>query len=202
LAFSRDEKFPTLQDLTVHVLQDNVGRIDECGNLPYYVLKPILERGKPEDLMRIEDCNPRLMEDTGDLWEKIVKRHFPRGQRDEYESYREMYERLIQEREEKLDKLMGKVQNSYHSLKTNNKQTKLAYVDSVAKPPRGVKRAQEKNGTFIPTGTSLDKVKKARSSNPREPNPMTTTTAKKPKVAPLMAKTFKMARGLKTGFRR
>ena len=37
---------------------------------------------------------------------------------------------------------MGKVQNSYHSIKTNNKQTKLAYVDSVAKPPRGVKRAQ------------------------------------------------------------
>ena len=49
---------------------------------------------------------------------------------------------MIEEEKEKLDRLMGKVQNSYHSIKTNNKQTKLAYVDSVAKPPRGVKRAQ------------------------------------------------------------
>ena len=138
----------------------------------------------------------------GELWQKIVKRHFPRGEREEFESYREMYERLIQEREEKLDKLMGKVQDSYHTLKTNNKQTKLAYVDTVAKPPRGVKRAQEKNGTFIPTGTGLDKVKKGRMSiNPREPS-STSTVTKKPKVAPIMAKTLKMARGLKTGFRR
>ena len=49
---------------------------------------------------------------------------------------------MIEEEKEKLDRLMGKVQNSYHSIKTNNKQTKLAYVDEVAKPPRGVKRAQ------------------------------------------------------------
>ena len=113
-----------------------------------------------------------------------------------------MYERLIQEREEKLDKLMGKVQNSYQSLKRDNKQTKLAYVDQVAKPPRGVKRAQEKNGTFVPTGTSLDKVKKARSSNIPTNINSGNVQAKKPKVAPLMAKTFKMARGLKAGFRR
>ena len=142
----------------------------------------------------------------GELWEKIVKRRFPKGRREEMETFREQYERSIQEEKEKLDKLMGRVQNSYNSLKTNQKQTKVAYVDSVAKPPRGVKRAQEKHGTFIPVGSSLDKIKKARISkagaagisggNPRE------NATKKPKVAPLMAKTFKMARGLKSGFRR
>ena len=141
---------------------------------------------------------------SGELWERIVKRHFPRGDREEFESYREMYERLVQERAEKLDKLMGKVQNSYASLKTNNKQTKLTYVDSVAKPPRGVKRAQEKNGTFLPVGSSLDKVKKARMTprNEAPTAPSTATAAKKPKVAPMMARTLKMARGLKTGFKR
>ena len=101
----------------------------------------------------------------GELWEKIVKKRFPKHQREEMETYRELYERyikqllknrytylififtfffcrMIEEEKEKLDRLMGKVQNSYHSIKTNNKQTKLAYVDEVAKPPRGVKRAQ------------------------------------------------------------
>ena len=113
-----------------------------------------------------------------------------------------MYERLIQEREAKLDKLMGTVRNSYANLKTNNKQTKLAYVDSVVKPPRGVKRAQEKNGTFTPTGTPLDKVKKARMAPPRSEGSSGSSAAKKPKMSPMMAKTMKMARGLKTGFRR
>ena len=63
--FSQHEKFPSLIQLCVLVLQENVSRIDECGNLPFEMLKPIMERGKPEDMMRIEDCNPRLMEDTG-----------------------------------------------------------------------------------------------------------------------------------------
>ena len=63
--FSQHEKFPSLIQLCVLVLQENVSRIDECGNLPYEMLKPILERGKPEDIVRIEDYNPRLMEDTG-----------------------------------------------------------------------------------------------------------------------------------------
>merc|ERR1712008_252120 len=126
-------------------LRPFLSMIDECGNLPYEMLKPILERGKPEDMMRIEDYNPRLMEDTGDLWEKIVKRHFNKGVRQEFESYREMYERSIQERDEKYEKLMGKLATSYASLKTNNRQTKLTYIDSAAKVPRVIKRAQEKN---------------------------------------------------------
>jgi len=221
-AFSQHEKFPSLIQLCVHVLQDNVSRIDECGNLPYEMLKPILERGKPEDMMRIEDYNPRLMEDTGDLWEKIVKRHFNKGVRQEFESYREMYERSIQERDEKYEKLMGKFATSYASLKTNNRQTKLTYIDSAAKVPRGVKRAQEKNGTFIPmVGSSREAkniglVKKARMTAPGSANtasaPRATQSApsarepsgpKKSRVAPMMAKTLKLARGLKTGgFRR
>ena len=80
------------------------------------------------------------------------------------ETFRDLYERLLYEEKDKLDRLMGKVQNSYNSLKTNKPQMKLAYMDSVAKPPRGVKRAQEKHGTFIPVGSSLDKVKKQRIS--------------------------------------
>ena len=89
-AFSQHEKFPSLIQLCVQVLKDNVSRIDKCGNLPFEMLKPIQERGKPEGIMRIEDYNPRLMVDTGELWEQIVKRHFPRADRQEFESYREM----------------------------------------------------------------------------------------------------------------
>ena len=115
-----------------------------------------------------------------------------------------MYERLVQEREEKYNKLMGKFQNSVASAKANARQTKMAYVEVAPKPPRGIKRAQEKNGTFIPVGTALDKVKKARMTSKSDPPaPSNAAVPKKTtKVAPMMAKTMKMARGLKTGFRR
>merc|ERR1719433_1318119 len=212
--YALDEPLPTLKDMCIRILQENVDRIDECGNLDYKVLQPILERAKPDDLMRIEEYNPKLMDDTGVLWEKIVKKRFPKGIREDMETFRDLYERLIYEEKDKLDRLMGRVQNSYHSLKTNKPQMKLAYIDSVAKPPRGVKRAQEKHGTFIPVGSSLDKVKKQRISKTGNGSPGggrisgggdgggNATKKSKSKVAPLMAKTFKMARGLKTGFRR
>ena len=119
-----------------------------------------------------------------------------------------MYERLVQEREDKYNKLMGKFANSYASVKANNRQTKMTYVDEVAKPPRGVKRAQEKNGTAFPVGASHAQVKKTKLERMKteaeaRPQPSNALVPKKTtKVAPMMAKTMKMARGLKTGFRR
>ena len=68
-----------------------------------------------------QECNPYLMEDTGDLWEKYVKRDFRNKvrlfkknfksdllhfqTRDDMESFREMYERCQTEREDKLSQL-------------------------------------------------------------------------------------------------
>jgi len=203
-AFSRDEKFPSLTDLCIHVLQANIEHIYECGDIPFYVLKPVLERAKAEDLMRIEEYNQYLVTETGELWQKIVQKHFPKGEREEFESYREMYERLVDERERKFNSMMGKFADKYQNLKTSNRQTKLAYVDSVAKPPRGVKRAQEKNGTINSFNKKANRgaPSSASSSSHRDERSSSSTAAKKPKIAPMMAKTMKMARGLKTGFRR
>ena len=46
-------------------------------------------------LMRIEDSNHHLMEDTGELWEKLVKKYFFNKKREEMDSPREMNERCI-----------------------------------------------------------------------------------------------------------
>jgi len=62
-AFS--DAVPSLFQLCIHVLQEHVDEIAECGGLPYDILEPVLERAKPDALMTIEDYNPYLMEDTG-----------------------------------------------------------------------------------------------------------------------------------------
>jgi hypothetical protein len=45
----------------------NFFQIAECGGLPFDILEPVLDRAKPDALMTIEDYNPYLMEDTGNL---------------------------------------------------------------------------------------------------------------------------------------
>ena len=106
------------------------------------------------------------------------------------ESWREMFERCTEEREQKLVLLKDKVKDSYKREESSHKKAILAYVDTVAKPPRNVLRAQAKNGTGG-TKRPLTGV-----SVPAPPG------SKKPKMAPMMAKTLKMARGMKVGFRR
>ena len=57
-----------------------------------------------------------------------------------------MFERCTEERERKLDFLKTKVKDSYKNEEKKHKKAKLAYVDAVAKPPRGIMRLVAING--------------------------------------------------------
>lgn len=196
---------PSLFDQCIQVLKDHVDEIDEVGNLGYDILKPVLDRASPKTLMHIEDCNHYLMEETFELWEKYVKKDFRNKEREENESWREMYERCTLERAEKLEALKGKVKQCYKAEEDNHKKTKLAYVDIAPKAPRSVRNAQAKNGTALPVGHSMV----AGATRPRNQLGDPTASAsragmgvKKPRVAPMMAKTMKLMKGIKGGFRR
>ena len=131
-----------------------------------------------------------------------MKKNFPKEKPEDMESWREMFERCTEERAAKLEKLKGRVKDSYKRVESAHRQTKLAYVDSCAKPPRGVARAQAKNGTALPVGHPLKRPMANASSSSSSVGRPPSSAPKKPKVAPLMSKTLKMARGIKGGFRR
>ncbi len=116
---------PTLHDLCLRVLQEHVDSIEECGGLPFSVLEPVLSRALPASLARIEEYNPYLLQDTAELWEKHCKRHFPRAEREEMETWREMFERCTEEREKKLSHLKSKITSSYAKEKEAHKKTKV-----------------------------------------------------------------------------
>ena len=199
--------------MCTHILQEHVDDIEECGGLPFSVLEPVLSRAMPATLMKIEEHNPYLMEDTGPLWERFVRKKFPKSKREEFESYREMYERAVREQEDKLAMLKIKVTDSYKREVSSHKKAKLAYVGGVAKAPRNIRAAQAKNGTALPINEGY---KSKITGNPLRPIPMPSSSSSgsgagpsgmganrmKPRVAPMMAKTLKMCRGMKSGFRR
>ena len=197
------DEVPTLVKACQYVLMEHVDDIEEVGDLPFSLLEDVLARASPETLTRIEECNPRLMDDTGKFWQRFVEKTFPKAQRGEMETYRDMYERATVEREEKLNRLKVKVKDSYKREETSSRKAKLAYVGTVAKPPRNMARAQSRNGTGLPVGHALGKGNVPhRPVVAPAPSVRGGAANNKPKVAPMMAKAMRLMKGLKGGFRR
>ncbi|XP_058409193.1 elongin-A [Diceros bicornis minor] len=139
-------KMMTLHQQCIRVLKNNIDSIFEVGGVPYSLLEPVLERCTPEQLYRIEEYNHVLIEETDQLWKIHCHRDFKEERPEEYESWREMYLRLQDAREQRL-RVLTKNIRSAHANKPKGRQAKMAFVNSVAKPPRDVRRRQEKFGT-------------------------------------------------------
>ncbi|KAL7877319.1 hypothetical protein SRHO_G00039620, partial [Serrasalmus rhombeus] len=48
----------TLYQQCIRTLQNNIDSLYEIGGVPFEILEPVLERCTPEQLLRIEECNP------------------------------------------------------------------------------------------------------------------------------------------------
>ncbi|ELW47612.1 Transcription elongation factor B polypeptide 3, partial [Tupaia chinensis] len=167
-------KMMTLHQQCIRVLKNNIDSIFEVGGVPYSVLEPVLERCTPDQLYRIEEYNHVLIEETDQLWKVHCHRDFKEERPEEYESWREMYLRLQDAREQRLRVLTKNIQSA-HANKPKGRQAKMAFVNSVAKPPRDVRRRQEKFGTGGAAVPERVKVKPAPypafSSSSSHPDP-------------------------------
>ncbi|XP_065326512.1 elongin-A [Pelmatolapia mariae] len=213
-------KMMTLYEQCIRVLQNNIDSIAEVGGVPFDILEPVLERCTPEQLYRIEQSNQWFTEESDELWMRHCRRDFKRESPQEYESWRELYLRLHDEREERLRMLTQNI-TSAHANKPKGRQVKMAYVNSVAKPPRDVRRRQEKFGTtsgstasstaaaapikIRPATTDYSGESSQSSSSQNNPSPAGSSRFSTPsgaghaarekpqvkKIAPMMAKTIK-----------
>lgn len=65
--------------------------LEYTGGVPYEILKPVVDMASPQQLFMLEHFNPYLMDDTDHLWQKFCEKHFRNKQRQEMETWREMY---------------------------------------------------------------------------------------------------------------
>ncbi|KAJ8250293.1 hypothetical protein COCON_G00222150 [Conger conger] len=199
----------SLYQQCIRTLQNNIDLLYEIGGVPFEILEPVLERCTPEQLLRIEECNPVYIGDTDHLWEKHCQKDFRSGRLEEYESWREMHLRLSKERERKLRKLTESIVSAY-SRKPERRQVKLAFINSTVKPPRNIRIKQELHGTAGPVMLSslpdrprsthaLDRTSTKPSDSRARPScsniPSSASQAPDPRklkrVAPIMAKSLK-----------
>ncbi|XP_059471824.1 transcription elongation factor B polypeptide 3 isoform X2 [Neocloeon triangulifer] len=206
---------PTLQDLCIKILQDNVDAFEHVGSVPFFLLEPVFSRANASQLARIEHYNPQFVEDLDALWESLVSNEFKTAIRQEYECWRDVYERSLSEREDKMSQLAAKIKANNEARKAPQRTTKLAFEHSLVKPPRSVRKQQEKHGTA--RGSLPSKVSQSYDSNEAGPSGMSskestlartvgllrdgpsTAIKGKKRPAPLMQKTLKF---MKTNFRR
>ncbi|XP_075294023.1 elongin-A-like [Opisthocomus hoazin] len=134
----------------------NIDSICGVGGVPFSVLEPVLEKCTPEQLYRIEECNHALLGDTDQLWHKHCLRDFKFEKPAESESWREMYLRLHEAREQRLLMLARNISSAN---KPKGRVAKMAFVNSAPKPPRDVRRRQEKFGTGGPLLPEKTKIK-------------------------------------------
>ncbi|XP_035027637.1 elongin A, like isoform X1 [Hippoglossus stenolepis] len=193
----------SLYQQCIRTLQNNIGMLHETGGVPFEILKPVLERCMPEQLLRIEECNPIYVGVTDHLWGKHCQRDFKHSRLQEYESWKEMYVRLSEERERKLQRLTKTIVSA-NSTKPKGRQVKMAFIHTVAKPPRDVRIQQEIHGTASqqphPPRCSVkveDNRLRPSCNEPSRPSSSssggstTQDPRKKTKVAPMMAKSLK-----------
>lgn len=199
-------KVYTLYELCVQVLQEHIESLEYTGGVPYEILKPIVDRATPEQLFMLEHYNPYLMEDTDHLWQGHCQKRFRTKQRQEMETWREMYMRCQEEQEYKLKSLTANIKMAQEVKNAPVKQTKMAYVDTVVKPPRNIARKQAIHGTARAAAASpaarvasLATVCTGSTRMAHIANNASATAGAifKPKKAPLMQKALQFMRGRK-----
>ncbi|ELW69338.1 Transcription elongation factor B polypeptide 3 [Tupaia chinensis] len=205
----------TLHEQVIQALKNNTTL--DMGEIPYSVLEPILKGCTPDKLYNIEKYNHEVVGKTDELWKSHCHRDFKDEKPEENESWRELYLRLQDAREQRLRVLTMSIQSAQAS-RSKDRQTKMIFFNSVAKSPCEALRRQEEFGTEAaslqkaknksaphPTGSSHAPSSSSSSRlNPTPekpafdcPNPSSAHPAqvtRKPaakKVAPLMAKTIR-----------
>ncbi|KAJ6262579.1 Elongin-A [Drechslerella dactyloides] len=104
-----DEPFPSLYELAKRACIRHADRIDDVGDLPFWLVKPILAKmASPANLRTLEENCPQIAEEDSEIWREFIRRDFGEAALDDCEpaspkSWGHIYRKLkrAQERKDK-----------------------------------------------------------------------------------------------------
>lgn len=70
-------KLLTLAEIATLKCIQNVAKLQDVGNAPFHLLKPVLKRMSVKQLKQIEQQNPHLEPESDVLWVSLLKKEFP-----------------------------------------------------------------------------------------------------------------------------
>lgn len=189
---------PRLEDLCIQKLMNNANRIECVGDVPYYILKPLLTRLSLNQLRRIESFNPQLVEDeeSDEPWIAHCQRHFEGKAPQNGETWRDLFARCERERDHRIEKIAKRIKR--HEEKAIPARQARVVMDQQL--PGGMNRAV--SAKTVITKTIKNHLPSGSSSNGRPTtstmvirretgaNGSSSSSKTKAKAAPLMAKSM------------
>lgn len=166
----------SLVELCLDVIERNLGRVDQVGQVPYELLARPLSHASPEDLARIERCNPHFLGCSDDLWQRHIQRSFqglketrPRPN----ETWCAFYERLSREESNRLNRIINQ---SARKIKQEQENRRTTLTTEVITPRQIQRRVARQHGSQ----SLQQKSHSGRPSSTPSSNPATVTTAFRP----------------------
>ncbi|ELU15566.1 hypothetical protein CAPTEDRAFT_189430 [Capitella teleta] len=114
-------------------LEQNISSFDCISEKLYDMMKPILVKVSATKLHALETVNPQLIGYTEELWMRFCGKDFRGTKPQECGSWRDLYWKKHNEREERLKSLTASISKGVDQKKDAVKKTKLTIVDVQAK---------------------------------------------------------------------
>ncbi|KAB5551312.1 RNA polymerase II transcription factor SIII subunit A-domain-containing protein [Coniochaeta sp. 2T2.1] len=116
---------PSLVDICIRKCIRHASMIHDLGDLPFHVAKPILRKlDNAEQLREIELNSPQYLDETQEIWKKLIARDFPNWHKKNYvpknpHSWWRVYAKYKKENDAELAAAQDKLKNAFSKLKAH-----------------------------------------------------------------------------------
>ncbi|KAB5595663.1 hypothetical protein CTheo_901 [Ceratobasidium theobromae] len=140
---------PRLQEYCYKVILSNIdcaflSAVLSTGDIPFRVIRPVLERCKVEKLKQLEQASPHLENDTQVIWKKRcldefleIRQSHENGSLSEPQSWREQYYAALAERERKISDSASRLRGMYQQGESSKRGRQTLYTAKAPPPKRG-----------------------------------------------------------------
>ncbi|KAL5635394.1 hypothetical protein ACGC1H_004249 [Rhizoctonia solani] len=132
---------PRLQEYCCKVILSYIDSVRSTGDIPFRVIRPVLERCKAEKLEQLEQASPHLENETQVIWKKRCLDEFHEIRQAsesrtllEPESWREQYFESLADRERKITDSASRLRGMYQKEEAGKRGRQTMYT-SKAPPP-------------------------------------------------------------------
>jgi len=135
---------PRLQDYCHRVILANIESVRSTGDMPFRVIRPVLEKCKVHKLLQLEQESPHLKNDTQVIWKKKcldefidIRQGYDNGSMPEPGSWRKQYVIAQDERERKISDSASRLRGMYQEGESSKRGRQTIYTTKAPPPKRG-----------------------------------------------------------------
>lgn len=176
----------TLSQYCHRVVAKNIDFLHDVGDVPYRVLKPVLDVCSAQSLLRLERKAPHIALEDEEVWRALCLREFPALELDddgEPDSWRDYYHELKEDAESRIEQAASRMRSLREEERAHKRARQIVVTDKQPPTRRARGGAPRPKTLFEKTRKEAQKASKAHvgSSMPVPQPPRSATIAFEPR---------------------